>query len=456
VTSPEAPLKDEVLGRLAETANVAQFLSFGPGRELPQRYSCVRGYPLGQQFADAEEGVGVLLASSSAGSVNVRTFKAGSPKEGPFTYGLTRRGDVLAALRAHAANGLYAIVNETIDVNDGGVSGVALGGVVEFAPGDTPRAVEKPGTVALGHDAALRLLRTVYGFTPDLDGKLDQRVEFSIHPLPVGVRETHTIVWEQEADAPIELTRPLTWPNRFSRLLGDKAFGLLVADLIGLPVPVTTVIGRSVAPFRFGRPSGSAEHWIRTCPAEPVPGKFLTQRGWRDPFALLQDDDPSGKVVSVLAQEGVRALWSGAAIPSQGGELLVEGVAGSGEGFMLAKAAPAVLPDRILDDVRRIGEDAAVLGPVRFEWAHDGRTAWVVQLHLAGVAVSAGTTIYPGTPSRWRRYDPSRGLDELRSLVTTVAADEGIEVIGDIGVTSHVGDILRRAAVPSRLVADPR
>ena len=450
-----APFKDELLAQLAEIANVAQFLSFGPGQELPQRFSCLRGYPLRHRFAGAEEAVGSLLDRSAAGSVNVRTFTAVAPKGGPFTYGLTRREEVMAVLRAHATNGLYAIVNETIDVDDGGVSGVALGGVVEFAPGDTPRTVEQPGTVALPYDTALRLLRTVYRFTPDLDGKLDERVELSIHPLLVGVRQTHTLVWEQEPVEAVELSRRLSWPNKFSRFVGDKAFGLLVAELLGLPVPATTVIGRSLAPFRFGRPTGSAEHWIRTCPAEPVPGRFPTQRGWRDPFALLQEEDPSGEtVVSVLAQEGIRALWSGAAVPSQEGELLVEGVAGSGEGFMLARAAPAALPDRVLHDVRRIGEDAAAaLGPVRFEWAHDGQAAWVVQLHLAGLAVASRTTIYPGTPARWRDFDPSRGLEELRALIATVAPDEGIQVTADIGVTSHVGDVLRRAAVPSRLAS---
>jgi hypothetical protein len=57
-------------------------------------------------------------------------------------------------------------------------------------------------------------------------------------------------------------------------------------------------------PFRFGRPTGSGERWLRTCPAEPVPGWFLTQRGWRDPFDLLED--PSGQgVEAVLSQEGV-------------------------------------------------------------------------------------------------------------------------------------------------------
>jgi hypothetical protein len=32
-----------------------------------------------------------------------------------------------------------------------------------------------------------------------------------------------------------------------------------------------------------------------------------------------------------------------------------------------------------------------------------------------------------------------------------VAPDEGIEIAGDVGVTSHAGDLLRRASIPSRL-----
>jgi hypothetical protein len=446
------PLKDEMLSRLAQHANVAQFVSFGPGPDLPQRHSWVRGHRPGHRFADSHEAVGVLLALSSGGSLNVRSFQAGAPKGGPFAYGLTRRDDVVAVLRARAGEGLYTIANETVDVDDGGVSGVALGGLVEFAPGDTPRSVERPGTVALAHDAAMALLGTVYGFQPDLDGQPDRRVEFSLHPLAAGVRQTHTIIWEAEPVAPARLAKPLAWPNRFSRFLGDKAFGLLVADLHGLPVPATTVVARRVAPFSFGRPTGTGERWLRTCPAEPVPGRFLTQRGWRDPFALLAEEDPSGAAVAaVLAQEGVRAQWSGAALPAAGGGLLVEGVAGFGDDFMLARRAPARLPGRVLDDIQRVGaRAAAALGPVRFEWAHDGDGAWVVQLHLATVMAS-GATIHPGTPARWRRFDPSLGLDSLRELIASIDGDEGIEVTGDVGVTSHVGDLLRRAAIPSRL-----
>jgi hypothetical protein len=108
------------------------------------------------------------------------------------------------------------------------------------------------------------------------------------------------------------------------------------------------------------------------------------------------------------------------------------------------------MPDRVVDDVRRAGARVAALGPVRFEWAHDGSDVWVVQLHLAPVAATA-TTIYPGVPSRWHRFDPSHGLDRLRELIADVGRDEGIEITGDVGVTSHAGDLLRRAAIPSRL-----
>ena len=358
-------------------------------------------------------------------------------------------------LRSRAGEDLFTIANETIDVTDGGVSGVALGGLVEFAPGDTPRVVERPGTAALGHETALRLLETVYGFRPDLDATPGERVEFSVHPLVAGFRRTHTVLWEREPAGPVALDRRLVWPNAFSRFLGDKAFGLLVADLHGLPVPATTVVGRRVAPFAFGRPTGGGERWLRTCPGEPVPGRFPTRRGWSDPFALLAAEDPDGtRLAAVLAQEGVRARWSGAAMPAVGAEkaLLVEGVEGFGDDFMLARAAPAQLPARVTDDVRRLGARAeAALGPVRFEWAHDGDLAWVLQLHQATVAASAAT-ISPGTPARWHRFDPAQGLDRLRDLIARVPAGEGVELTGDVGVTSHAGDLLRRAAIPSRLV----
>src|ERR687897_2968847 len=118
--APMVPLKDEMLSRLAAEANVAQFVSFGPGDDLPQRHSCLRGHPPGHRFATASEAVGALLALAPAGSVNVRSFLAGAPKGGPLSYGLTRRDDVMAVLRAPAGEGPHTIPNETPDVDDGG------------------------------------------------------------------------------------------------------------------------------------------------------------------------------------------------------------------------------------------------------------------------------------------------------------------------------------------------
>ena len=101
------PLKDELLSRLAAEANVAQFISFGPGPDLPQRHAWTCGNPPGHRFPGPAAAVEALLAAAPAGSVNVRSFRAGAAKGGPFTYGLTRRDDVLVVLRARAGAGLH-------------------------------------------------------------------------------------------------------------------------------------------------------------------------------------------------------------------------------------------------------------------------------------------------------------------------------------------------------------
>jgi hypothetical protein len=451
--SPRPQLKDETLDELANIANVAQFISFGPSTDLPQRFSRIVGHEQNYKFATPALAISALLSVASGSSVNVRSFKAEASKGGPFTYELRTASEVLKILRQRASDGFYTIVNETIDVNDGGVSGVALGGIIEFTPEDTPRGVEKPGVVALEKSVALRLFEIVYGFTPELDYKPNERIEFSIHPLGQGIRRSHTLVWEREHVGSTELSSRLIWPNRFSRFIGDKAFGLLVAELLDLPIPATTVVGRKIAPFHFGQSTGSAETWTRTCPVEPQPGRFLTQRGWVDPFVLLAQEDPKGvEIASILAQEGVIARYSGAAMPqSGGGGMLVEGVPGFGEAFMQGEASPSALPDQVIRDVSELaGRAASQVGPVRLEWVHDGERAWIVQLHLAPMSWGSDV-IYPGEPTGWRSFDPTEGLDRLRTLITAaVASGEGIEVTGNVGITSHVGDLLRKAEVPSR------
>lgn len=444
--------KDAILDDLAKVANVAQFVSFSPGDDPELRYARVSG--MASALGSLPHAVKAVMERSVEHSVNVRSFHPQQPKANEFIYGLTNLEAVTSNVRRLAGQGLYTIVNETIDVNDGGVSGVSYSGILEFGPGDTPRIVEKAGTASLPLDMGLRILSAVYGFSPDLQYPPEVRVEFSIHPLRRGVLQTHTIIWELETTGALELQANPVWPNRFSRHLGDKVFGLLVADAIGLHVPKTTVVCRNVTTFNFGKPTGTGERWIRTSPAVQTPGKFTTRRGWIDPFALMSREDPRGELIaSVLDQEGVDARYSGAAVSGPSGELTIEGVAGFGDAFMVGEAGPEKLPGYVLKKVSTAYDLAARrLGPVRFEWVMDEQRVWVVQLHR-GTTMTSGSTIYPGEPQTWREFHVESGLDALRALIDELPHDEevGVVLIGQVGVTSHFGDLLRRARIPSRL-----
>jgi len=447
--------KDSVLAGLARTANVAQFVSFGPG-DPSTRIVCLHGIDASTSLR-LDEAVEALLQRSTAGLVNVRSFDPDQPKSHDFVYGLATKSEVAGEVQRLTGAGLHVIVNETIDVSDGGVSGVAYAGVLEFAPDDTPRCVEKPGTASLPREIGLEMLEIVYGFRPDLPYRAEERVEFSIHPLRRGVRHSHTIVWEKEEAERLSLEPDIVWPNRFSRFLGDKAFGLLLAHALGLPVPAVTVISRRVAPFAFGLPTGSAEAWIRTCPVEQVAGRFTTARGWIDPFTLLRDEDPDGtEIASVLSQEGVQARYAGAAVAMADGDVLIEGVCGTGDAFMVGLAPPAPLPRKVVKAVKALHKQASArLGAVRMEWAFDGDTAWIMQLHRGSVA-SIGQVVFPGQATKEHRFRVEDGIEALRSLVASVeGTGEGVVLVGHVGITSHLGDILRKARIPSRIEHPP-
>jgi hypothetical protein len=443
--------KDEILDRLARQANVAQFVSFGP--DLAQRFAWIRGLPPNHRFESPETAVEAILAASPEGSVNIRSWEPENPKSREFLYGRKEAGEILADVRRLAGQGLFTILNETVDVEDGGVSGVAFGSTLELAPGDTPRCVEKPGTAALPRALGRRLLETVYGFALALPEKSGQRVEFSLHPLRRGYRHEHVILWEVEQPGAPPGAPRVEWPNLFSRHLGDKTFGLLVAEALGLPVPRTLAVPRSLPPFSFGTSTGTAETWIRTCPREQVPGLFTTRRGWTDPFRLLREEDPSGTALaSVLAQEGVEARFSGALLTGPDGEPFAEGVSGWGDDFMLGRRPPEPLPPEIESSVRSLYRRAAdALGPVRFEWAHDGARPWIVQLHR-GAAAAAGQTLFPGDAEHFHPFPVEQGIEALRELIARVeGTGEGVVLVGRVGVTSHFGDLLRRAKIPSRI-----
>jgi hypothetical protein len=448
--------KDEILNDLASVANVAQFVSFGPEG---QRFSRIRGFSPNEVFPTANDAISALLENSPEGTVNVRSFFPEHPTGEPLIYGLTTVDAVIEVLSRKAARKLYTIVNETIDIEDGGVSGVALADVVEFAPCATPQSVDHPGICSLPRNLGLRVLQQVYGFRPALNYEPNARVEFSLHPRQRGLCSEHTIIWEIEHLEAVSFTPRIRWQNNFSRFLGEKVFGLLLADSVGLPVPRTTVITRRISPFTFGVETGTVETWMRTAPEIRAPGKYPTTYGWTDPFIIMKehDRDPASsdpRIASILSQESVHAEFSGAAIPRKDGSLVIEGVSGRGDAFMLGEAEPVCLPKKVQQSVQDLFSSASRhFGPVELEWVYDGDSAWIVQIHPADVIASTDA-VFPGEAESFIRFDVREGLDALRSLIPElVRRHQGVVLIGNVGITSHFGDVLRAARLPSRIEA---
>lgn len=444
--------KDAVLNRLAADFNVAQFVSFSPSIRGPiQEFSRVNGRVANHVYPTVGEAVSDLLLSSNMSSLNVRSFTAASTQSMEFLYGLTEKEAIVQHLSRLSEQGAFTILNETINVSDGGLSGVAMGNLVELRPDATPRGVERPGFASLPLDWATTVIADIYGFDPKIKAAKSGRLEFSVHPIRQGWLQQHTIYWEYEAQRHVSSPIDVSWPNDLSRMLGDKVYGLLIASAAGAAVPKTTVLNRRVAPFTFGTDNGCHERWLRTAPSEQQPGKYTTSFGWQDPFALLFSEDRDGnEIPSVISQQAVPALWSGAALTTSGGSMWVEGVAGTGDRFMLGEQKPEALPTEVKRSVEgaytRLAE---ALGPIRLEWAYDGKLTWLLQLHK-GASTSDGTQIVPGNPRHWVPFSTAAGLPALRDLLKDLPADAGIVIDRSVGLTSHFADVLRKAKVPSR------
>src|SRR5215211_7919465 len=85
--------KDEILGSIAEMANVAQFVSFSP--DLKQRLSRVWHYEPNHVFPSPAAAIAALLKESPEESVNVCSFDPKAPESREFVYGLRSVEDVL-------------------------------------------------------------------------------------------------------------------------------------------------------------------------------------------------------------------------------------------------------------------------------------------------------------------------------------------------------------------------
>lgn len=462
--------KDKSLHDLAEKGfNIAQFVAYEPVDGSPrQTYSAFRGYPLDHEFGSLSDTVATFLKMAPEKKVNIRSFDPSEPRSREFILGMTSAEVVEQNVRRLIAEGLHVIVNETVDPCDGGVSGVIQNDIVEFSPDDTPRCVEKPDVARLPFLMAAQLLCTVYGnFCQEVFycyGKLgdEGRLEFSVHPKPRGWMNKPYLCWEYEGEP--EWAEKFStensnsknigaWPNRFSRMIGDKAYGLLIANLIKCNVPKTTVISRRIAPFSFGLDTKSVETWMRTAPVVQRPGLFTTTHGWVDPYAIMHKEDPEGtEIASILAQQGVNSVWSGALITDADLKPIVEGCSGDGAEFMLGVTPRTDLPHNIVEDVIELYREIEnIIGPVRFEWVHDGTNVWIVQMHK-GVSVSSGCVIVPGEADEWIEFDVSRGLPELRQVIGNMDKGHGIKVKGNVGMTSHISDVLRRSGRPAVIV----
>jgi len=452
--------KDETLNRLVEMGfNVAQFVSYMPFLTAHQTYSAVKGFERNYAFKNIMEAATELLRRSSDGSVNIRSFKPEDPRSKEFILGLTNAEDVVANVKRIIDEGLFVIINETVDPCDSGVSGVIHGNIIEFSPDDTPRCVEKPGVAGFPFMIGMNVLTKVYGRSTDymyifdiVKRFPDSRIEFSVHPKPRGWLNKSVLFWEFDQDDRVEHSATIgSWPNRFSRILGDKTYGLIVADTIGCKVPETTAFSRRIAPFTFGTKNiKSYEKWLRTAPMVQQPGLFTTTRGWVDPYALMQKEDPEGdKIAAILSQEGIDPVFSGALITTSDMETVIEGCSGSGIDFMVGETKSSELPEYVrnlvMKEYKRIKN---IIGPVRFEWVFDGDQVWIVQMHK-GQSVSSGDVFVPGEARNWVTFKAEDGLPALRELVSNLPEDTGIRVEGQVGMTSHLADLLRRSGKPS-------
>jgi len=135
----------------------------------------------------------------------------------------------------------------------------------------------------------------------------------------------------------------------------------------------------------------------------------------------------------------------------QNNKLIVEGRRGAGDLLMLGAELPEMLPESVVADVGSAhGALSGTLGPVRIEWVHDGKRVWVVQLHR-GATGTLGDVVVPGEADRWIEIAAQQPLKAIREALDGLPANTGVWISGDIGLTSHIADLVRKRGAPARL-----
>jgi hypothetical protein len=464
-------MKDDKLNYLISKGsfNIAQFVSVEPREELKPKYVHINNFRY-ESSIDLKSVIEKLILTAPSKAVNIRSFSPQVMKGNRLIYNKTINNidEILEIINENSLAGKHSIINENIDIKDGGVSGVVLKDIIEFAPEDTPKCVDKNDVCSLPKSIGFKLLKNVYGFSPTIEFDSNYRVEFSIHPKRQGVLKEHTIIWEYENYQNAIIDNRVQWPNRFSKFIGDKVFGLLIADAMGLLVPKSTVISRKVSPFSFGTETGLKEKWIRTCPIKKEPGKYYTGHTWIDPFKLMENEELKGErsvnLASIISQDAVESLFSGASFIRENEEYdLIEGVTGKGDQFMVGEKNTEKLPEEVIRAVQdlnnKIRLQHKILGDISIEWVYDGENVWIVQMNQLRIKSEAEynqkQVIVSGNPTHYEKVYVNDGLDNLRNKIKQLdKRNVGIELIGNIGITSHFGDLLRLAGIPSILLRE--
>lgn len=402
-----------------------------------------------------------LLIKSRNNRVNVRSYTDDlSSKSNPFVYGLYHIDDVLDEVAKLRQQGYNIIVNETIDKDDGGVSGVIYNGIMEFAPRETPRTVEKSDGIArLPSKLGLNLLKKVYNFGKydvDLDILVDNlkdiRTEFSVHPT--GNKLT---VWDLEPSfTNTNYKCRISTESRMSELIGHKTFGLLVADCLGLKVPKTRVKNVYIPDFEFGGLEGEGV-FTRTAPSDRTPGKFATMEGYCDSSILM-----NGYVPTVLYQDKIEVAYSGTALCKKNQKTVIEGVKGIGSNFMLGKEPPGDLPIEIIYKVEeevdrvfnRLEEFSILDEDILLEWGVKDDSVVIFQLVFKNedCRPRGEYIVEPDTTEdiEYTEFYVENGVEGLLELLET--NPKGVILKGNVGYGSHLCDILRERKIVSKIV----
>ena len=123
---------------------------------------------------------------------------------------------------------------------------------------------------------------------------------------------------------------------------------------------------------------------------------------------------------------------------------------------MIGKAFNNVLPENVKEKVKNVigilRTHNNLIGNVSIEWVYDGNEIWIVQLNQLK-NIGNGNIIVQGNPMYYKQFHVEMGLESLRDVIKSLKNETvGIELVGNVGITSHFGDLLRQANIPSRMV----